>query len=48
MKILVVDLGKIYNFLVLSFYFKVVKMLKEINSTFSFEGILDFSLPNLM
>ena len=39
----IIDLDEIYNFLVLSFSFEVVKMLKKINDIFRFKGIFDFS-----
>ena len=38
----IIDLDEIYNFLVLSFSFEVVKMLKKINDIFRLEGIFDF------
>ena len=37
------DLVEIYNFLVLSFSFEVVKMLKKINNIFRLKGIFVFS-----
>ena len=39
----IIDLDEIYNFLVLSFSFEVVKMLKKINDIFKLKGIFDFS-----
>ena len=39
----IIDLDEIYNFLVLSFSFEVVKMLKKINGIFRLNGIFDFS-----
>ena len=39
----IIDLGEIYNFLVLSFSFEVVKMLKKINDIFRLKGIFVFS-----
>ena len=40
----IIDLDKIYNFLVLSFIsFEIVKMLKKINDIFRPKGIFDFS-----
>ena len=39
----IIDLDKIYNFLVLSFSFEVVKMLKKINDIFRYKDIFDFS-----
>ena len=39
----IIDLDEIYNFLVLSFSFEVVKMLKKINDIFRLKGIFDFS-----
>ena len=39
----IIDLNEIYNFLVLSFSFEVVKMLKKINDIFRLNGIFDFS-----
>ena len=40
----IIDLDKIYNFLVLSFFsFEVVKMLKKINNIFELKGIFVFS-----
>jgi hypothetical protein len=42
----VVDPDDIYDYIVLSFFpFEFVKMLNENNSTFSFEGILNFFPP---
>ena len=41
----IIDLDEIYNFLVLSFLFEVIKMPKKINCIFRPEGILDFSQP---
>jgi len=38
----IVDLDEIYDFLVLSFLFKVVKMLKNINDIFRPKGIFVF------
>ena len=40
----IVDLDEIYNFLVLSFFIEVVKMLKNINGIFSPKGICLFTL----
>ena len=39
----IIDLDEIYNFLVLSFSFEVVKMLKKINNIFRLKSIFDFS-----
>ena len=39
----IIDLDEIYNFLILSFSFEVVKMLKKINDIFRLKGIFDFS-----
>ena len=39
----IIDLDEIYNFLVLSFLFKVVKMLKKFNDIFTLKGIFVFS-----
>ena len=39
----IIDLDEIYNFLVLSFSFEVVKMLKKINNIFTLKGIFIFS-----
>ena len=39
----IIDLDEIYNFLVLSFLFEVVKMLKKINNIFTLKGIFYFS-----
>ena len=39
----IIDLDEIYNFLVLSFSFEVVKMLKKINNIFELKGIFVFS-----
>ena len=39
----IIDLDEIYNFLVLSFLFEVVKMLKKINNIFRLKGIFVFS-----
>ena len=39
----IIHLDEIYNFLVLSFSFEVVKMLKKINNIFQLKGIFDFS-----
>ena len=39
----IIDLDEIYNFLVLSFSFEVVKMLKKINNIFRLKGIFVFS-----
>ena len=39
----VIDLDEIYNFLVLSFFIEVVKMLKKINNIFELKGIFIFS-----
>jgi hypothetical protein len=39
----IIDLDKIHNFLVLSFLFEVVKMLKKINNIFRLKGIFVFS-----
>ena len=39
----IIDLDEIYNFVVLSFSFEVVKMLKTINDIFRLKGIFDFS-----
>ena len=39
----IIDLDEIYNFLVLSFSFEVVKMLKKINDIFRHKSIFDFS-----
>ena len=41
----IVDIVEIYNFLVLSFSFEVIKMAKKNNCIFRPEGILDFSQP---
>jgi len=39
----IINLDEIYNFLVLSFSFEVVKMLKKINNIFELTGIFVFS-----
>ena len=39
----IIDLDEIYNFLVLSFSFEVVKMLKKNNNIFELKGIFVFS-----
>ena len=39
----IIDLEEIYNFLVLSFLFEVVKMLKKINNIFRLKSIFVFS-----
>ena len=39
----IIDLDEIYNFLVLSFSFEVVKILKKINGIFKPKGIFDFT-----
>ena len=39
----IIDLDEIYNFLVLSFLFEVIKMLKKINDIFRLKDIVVFS-----